>query len=65
MRVSVIVPALDEVRSIAGTLAPLQSLRAEGHEVIVVDGGSRDATLALAAPLADRAFVADVGVPRR
>ncbi len=61
MRVSIIVPALDEVRGIAATLAPLQPLRAEGHEIIVVDGGSRDSTLALAAPLADRAFVAQRG----
>ncbi|HET7033686.1 MAG TPA: TIGR04283 family arsenosugar biosynthesis glycosyltransferase [Casimicrobiaceae bacterium] len=53
MRVSIVIPALDEARSILATLAPLQPLRAEGHEVIVVDGGSRDATVALAAPLAD------------
>jgi rSAM/selenodomain-associated transferase 2 len=61
LRVSIIVPALDEVRGIAATLAPLQPLRADGHEVIVVDGGSSDATLAVAAPLADRAFVAARG----
>jgi len=61
VRVSIIVPALDEVRSIAATLAPLQPLRAEGHEIIVVDGGSRDSTLALATPFADRAFVARRG----
>ena len=61
MRVSIIVPARNEARRIVGTLAPLQSLRATGHQVIVVDGGSSDATLALAAPLADRAFVAPAG----
>ena len=61
MRVSIIVPALDEVRSIAATLAPLQPLRAQGHEILVVDGGSRDATLALASAFADRAFVAQRG----
>ena len=47
MRVSIIVPARNEARRIVATLAPLQSLRAAGHEVIVVDGGSADATLAL------------------
>jgi len=52
VRVSIIVPALDEVRGIAATLAPLQPLRAAGHEIIVVDGGSRDSTLALATPFA-------------
>lgn len=61
LRVSIIVPALDEVRGIVATLAPLQSLRADGHEVIVVDGRSTDATLAVAAPLADCAFVAGPG----
>jgi rSAM/selenodomain-associated transferase 2/rSAM/selenodomain-associated transferase 1 len=61
MRVSIVVPALDEARGIVATLAPLQALRAAGHEIIVVDGGSADATLALAAPLADHAFVATRG----
>jgi rSAM/selenodomain-associated transferase 2/rSAM/selenodomain-associated transferase 1 len=61
VRVSIIIPALDEARGIAATLAPLQPSRAQGHEVIVVDGGSTDATLALAAPLADCAFVAQRG----
>jgi rSAM/selenodomain-associated transferase 2 len=53
-RLSVIVPALNEAEGIAGTLAPLQALRARGHEVIVVDGGSTDGTPERAAPLADR-----------
>jgi len=61
VRVSIVIPALDEARGIAATLAPLQPLRAAGHEVIVVDGGSADATMALAAPLADRAFAAARG----
>jgi len=61
MQASIIVPTLDEAREIVATLAPLQTLRAAGHEIIVVDGGSVDATLALAAPLADRAFVAPKG----
>jgi hypothetical protein len=32
---------------VATLVATLQPLRAAGHEVIVVDGGSTDATLAL------------------
>ena len=44
MRLSIVIPALEEAAGIAATLAPLQTLRALGHEVIVVDGGSRDAT---------------------
>ena len=61
MRISIIVPARNEARRIVGTLAPLVAVRAKGHEVIVVDGGSSDATLALASPFADRAFVAPPG----
>ena len=54
MRLSVIVPALNEAEGIAATLASLQPLRARGHEVLVVDGGSTDGTPERAAPLADR-----------
>ena len=61
MRVSIIVPTRNEARRIVATLAALQSLRGVDREVIVVDGGSTDATLALAAPLADRTFVAPIG----
>jgi glycosyltransferase involved in cell wall biosynthesis len=61
MLLSIVVPVLDEERGIADALAVLQPLRAAGHEIIVVDGGSRDRTLALATPLADRAFCAPRG----
>jgi rSAM/selenodomain-associated transferase 2 len=58
---SIIVPTLDEAQALPGTLAPLQALRAQGVEVIVVDGGSRDATAAVARPLADRVLDAPRG----
>src|SRR5436190_7921574 len=51
---SIIVPVLDEASGIAAALAMLAPARARGVEVVVVDGGSRDATRSLAAPLADR-----------
>jgi rSAM/selenodomain-associated transferase 2 len=47
-------PALNEAGGIRESLGALQPLRARGHEVIVVDGGSADGTADLAAPLADR-----------
>lgn len=53
MRLSLVVPVLDEAEGIAASLQPLQALRAQGHEVIVVDGGSRDGTPGLAQALAD------------
>jgi len=61
MRLSIIIPTLEEAATIAATLAALQHLRAEGHEVIVVDGGSGDATLAIAQSLCDRTLTADAG----
>jgi rSAM/selenodomain-associated transferase 2 len=60
-RISIVVPVLDEAACIVACLQPLQSLRAAGHEVIVVDGGSRDASAELAAPLADRVLRAPRG----
>ena len=60
-RLSVVVPVLDEAAGIEACLAALAPLRARGHEVIVVDGGSADATPRLAAPLADRVLAAPRG----
>ncbi len=54
-RISIIVPVLEEACGIEAALQALQAHRQSGAaEVVVVDGGSRDATRALAAPLADR-----------
>ena len=53
MAISIIVPCLNEADSIRETLAALAPLRARGAEVIVVDGGSSDGTVARATPHAD------------
>ncbi len=53
-QLSIILPALNEAGVIAQTLQSSQTLRAQGCEVIVVDGGSSDETESLALPLADR-----------
>jgi glycosyltransferase involved in cell wall biosynthesis len=65
LRLSIVVPALDEAAGIGTALARLAPLRARGHEVLVVDGGSRDGTAALAAPLADRVLQAPRGRARQ
>jgi rSAM/selenodomain-associated transferase 2 len=44
-KLSIIVPVLDEGEDIAAMLDGLADLRSLGVEVIVVDGGSRDATV--------------------
>lgn len=51
LSVSVIVPVLDEQPRIAGLLTRLRAMSPE--QVVVVDGGSTDATAAVAAPLCD------------
>jgi len=54
MRISIIVPALNEADSIASTLDGLKSFRKDGNEVIVVDGGSKDETVSMAASESDK-----------
>ncbi len=61
MKISIIVPALNEAEGIAAALAGLASLRKRGHEVIVVDGSSSDKTAALSRGAADRFVTAPRG----
>ncbi len=61
MRLTFVVPALNEAAAIERCLACLQDARARGHAVIVVAGDSRAATPALARPLADRVLPAARG----
>ncbi len=48
MKLSIIIPTLNEAETIGALLGDLSPLRAEGAELILVDCGSRDATLASA-----------------
>jgi rSAM/selenodomain-associated transferase 2 len=59
--VSILIPVLDEEGEIVDALTALAPLRARGVEVLVIDGGSRDGTVALARPLCDRVVVAPRG----
>ena len=61
MRLSIIIPALDEGEGIVTALDALAELRALGVEVIVVDGGSRDATVQRARLRADSVISAPRG----
>ena len=64
-QISVVIPALNEGPHIEATLRSLAPMRAAGHEVIVVDGRSADATMALASALADRVVEAPRGRARQ
>jgi len=61
LKISIVVPALNEADGITAALAGLAPLRNRGHEVIVVDGGSSDGTAALARAAADRVIPAPRG----
>jgi len=52
-RLSIIIPCLNEAEVVGRLLESLQPLRQAGHEIIVVDGGSCDATAQTAEPLVD------------
>jgi rSAM/selenodomain-associated transferase 2 len=58
---SIIMPVRDEVAIIVGALAALAPLRRRGAELILVDGGSSDATPALAAPWVDHVLTVSPG----
>lgn len=62
---SIVIPVLDEAAAIGATLERLAPLRARGAEVIVVDGGSRDGTAALACSGADAVVEAPRGRARQ
>jgi len=59
--ISIIIPVLDEALLLPDTLAALQDLRQRGHEVLVVDGGSRDGSVTIARRLADRVLMSGPG----
>ena len=65
MKLSIVMPVLDEADGIVEALAALAPLRARGVEIVVSDGGSSDATAALARPLADVVVAAPRGRGRQ
>lgn len=74
LKLSIIVPALNEAGAIEAALRPLQAWRsatgttgtsAAKVEIIVADGGSSDATMKLARPLADQVICAPRGRARQ
>lgn len=65
MKLSIVIPVLNEAGSIERTLAALQPLREAGHEVVLADGGSADGTGEQAEGLCDRWVSASRGRARQ
>jgi rSAM/selenodomain-associated transferase 2 len=61
MKLSIVMPVLNEADRIEEALRALAPLRRRGVEVVVADGGSSDATIVLARPLADIVIAAPRG----
>lgn len=64
-QLSIIIPTLNESANIVRTLMAVQPLRSGGHEVILVDGGSDDDTLALSEGLVDQVLSGERGRARQ
>ncbi len=61
MRISIIIPVLNEAEALTVHLQKLQIARAQGHEIIVVDGGSKDKSQHLAEPQVDHMLASKPG----
>jgi rSAM/selenodomain-associated transferase 2 len=61
MKLSIIIPCLNEEKNIVSLLKSLQYLRQSQHEVILVDAGSSDNTVKLARPWVDHLVISKKG----
>ncbi len=61
MKISVIIPVLNEETAVREMLPEMQWIRESGHELIVVDGGSTDDSFPLAKNFSDAVIVSTQG----
>ena len=58
IRVTILIPTWNEEKSVPATIACLRAMAPEPDEVLIVDGGSTDATVAIAHKAGITAIVA-------
>ena len=61
MKISIVIPVLNEEKNLPDALKSLQLFRHLNHEIVVVDGGSKDNSLVLAHDGADVVIVSKPG----
>lgn len=65
MKLSIVIPVLNESATLVACLSQLQDLRCRGCELVLVDGGSTDGSQALAEPLVDLLLTSEPGRARQ
>ncbi len=61
VKISIVIPVLNEEANLSRIKSHLLSILHQGHEVIIVDGGSRDNSLLLAHEITDKVVVSKAG----
>lgn len=65
LKITIIIPVLNDVEALKTLLPQLQSWRELGHEVLLVDGGSSDGSLPFSRAMVDRILMTGVGRGRQ
>ena len=61
MKISIIIPVLNEEQNLLRLGDYLRAIRQQGHEVIIVDGGSTDNTLSIAYDVTEAVIISKSG----
>ncbi len=63
--ISIVIPVLNDLSALKSLLPDLQSLRRDGNEILLVDGGSTDGSISYARAFVDRVLITGAGRGRQ